>query len=46
MAGLFLNSAVQILALSVKELRSGRDTGALTSHGHDHGDGHGHGHAH
>lgn len=36
MAGLFLNSSVQIIAQSVKEYRSGVDTGALSSHGHAH----------
>ena len=36
MAGLFLRSAQLILVQSWQELRSGKDTGALDSHGHDH----------
>lgn len=36
MAGLFLRSAQLILVQSWKELRSGKDSGALDSHGHDH----------
>ncbi len=35
MAGLFLRSAQLILVQSWQELRSGKDTGALDSHGHD-----------
>jgi Co/Zn/Cd efflux system component len=47
MAGLFLNSSVQILRQAMAELRTGEDTGALASHGHSHGnDDHGHSRGH
>ena len=36
MAGLFLYSSAQIIAQSLKEYRTGVDTGALASHGHAH----------
>ncbi|MFN3670614.1 MAG: cation transporter [Bosea sp. (in: a-proteobacteria)] len=46
MAGLFLHSSSLILRQSWRELRSGRDLGALASHGHDHSGSHAHGHEH
>ena len=51
MAGLFLHSSSLILRQSWQELRSGRDLGALASHGHDHyeshhSESHAHGHPH
>jgi Co/Zn/Cd efflux system component len=36
MAGLFLYSSAQIIGQSLKEYRTGVDTGALASHGHAH----------
>ncbi len=42
MAGLFLRSAQLILAQAWQELRSGKDLGALGSHGHEKGHDHAH----
>ncbi|KQU50814.1 cation transporter [Bosea sp. Leaf344] len=42
MAGLFLHSSSLILRQSWRELRAGRDLGALASHGHAHGHDHAH----